>query len=360
MTIFNHDYLDVQRTGVNITTNLSLTPNTVEYFDYVGLVGGFIPLDRPVIDDYYVWVLKNGVLLTPSVDFKVNDDRKSITLALPPSIDDEFTLITYSSNVIATGIAYMQFKDMLNRVHFKRLSANKQTKLSADLKYNDIVIMVEDASNFDLPNPSRNKPGVVEIRGERIEYFSINGNVLGQLRRGTLGTGTPVIHKIGSYVQDIGASETVPYTENTISERVISDGTNIVPLTFAPAGFTNQWKYQNRDMTAEEIVNLANNAVEVFVSGNRLKKSNYKLYDVELGPESPAADRSYNQEFTASVTEKQVSLLETVNFGTIVTVVKRTGESWDSTVNIQTDDSTIAKFLKATPGIWYTENRKSD
>jgi hypothetical protein len=359
-TFFNHNVLDIQRTAVNITANLALTPNTIEYFNYVGLIGGFIPLDRPVIDDYYVWVLKNGVLLTPSVDFKVNENKQSITLALPTQIDDEFTLITYGSNVLATGIAYLQFKDMLNRVHFKRLSANKQTKLSADLKYNDTVVIVEDASNFDIPNPANNKPGVIEIRGERIEYFTITGNTLGQLRRGTLGTGTPTLHAIGSYVQDIGSSETVPYTEDTVTERVISNGTDIVSLNSPATAFSTAWKYQNRNMTDAEVVALSNNAVEVFVSGNRLKKNDYQLYDVALGPTSPAADRSYAKEFTVSTSEAQIELDKTVEFGTIITVVKRLGKSWDSDINIQTDDSKIANFLKATPGIWYTEIRKSN
>ena len=360
LTFYEHTVLDVQRTAINVQSNLSLTPNTVEYFNYLSVVGGNISLDRPVINDYYVWVLKNSTLLTPSVDFKLNDDRKSITLATAPSFGDEFTLITFSNNVLETGIAYLQFKDMLNRVHFKRLSLSKQTKLAADLKFNDTTIVVEDASNFDLPNPARNKPGVIEIRGERIEYFSLNGNVLGQLRRGTLGTGTPKMHRIGSYVQDIGASETVPYTEETVTDRVISNGTPTVPLKFNPAGFDITWKYQGRSMTAEEVSSLANNAVEVFVSGNRLKKQSYKLYDVTLGPESPLADREHPQQFTVDPETAEIQLLDTVDFGTIITVAKRTGVAWDSEVNIQNDDSTIARFLKSTPGIWYTEIRKSE
>jgi hypothetical protein len=83
--------------------------------------------------------------------------------------------------VLSAGVSYMQFKDILNRIHFKRLSANKQTQLAQPLNYLDTTITLLDATNFDIPNPAKNKPGVVEIRGERIEYFAINGNILSQL-----------------------------------------------------------------------------------------------------------------------------------------------------------------------------------
>ena len=416
-TFYKHDILDIQRTAINITSNLSLTPDTVDYYTYTSLAGGFLKLDRTVIDDNYVWVLKNGSLLTPSVDFKVNTNRQSITLASPPALTDEITLITFSSNVLTSGIAYMQFKDMLNRTHFKRLSANKQAQLTVELKYTDVTITVDNASNFDIPNPSQNKPGIIEIRGERIEYFTKVGNVLGQIRRGTLGTGTPTVHPVGSYVQDIGSSETIPYTETTKTDRVISDGTNFINLTFTPTlddmsiykwfsenGYTftgnfevvssynindvvvynNSYYYtinvvpavQNRLTTVD--YSTANstywklyvtsippgysqsNDVEVFAGGIRLKKKPYDLYNVLNGPDSPAANDRFDAEFSVNGTTKQVRLTEAVPFGTTVTVVKRLGTDWDRLINIQDDNSKIAKFLKSTPGISYKAVTKSE
>ena len=57
-----------------------------------------------------------------------------------------------------------------------------------------------------LSNPNRNLnlPGIIEINGERIEYYQKNGNVLSQLRRGTLGTGVPTVHLTNNYVIDLG------------------------------------------------------------------------------------------------------------------------------------------------------------
>jgi len=38
------------------------------------------------------------------------------------------------------------------------------------------------------------RPGIIFIAGERIEYYEANGNVLGKLVRGTLGTGAGSIY----------------------------------------------------------------------------------------------------------------------------------------------------------------------
>ena len=395
---FRHDILDIQRTAVTVTSDVVFTPNTVEYFDYTGVSGGTIKLDRSVINDSYVWVIKNGTLLTPAIDFKLNADKKSIKLTSMPADDDKITLMTYGSNVLKPGISYMQFKDMLNRVHYKRLSLNKQTTLVRDLYFNDVTIEVADASNFDIPNASTNKPGIIEVRGERIEYFTIDGNVLGQLRRGTLGTGTPVVHANGAYVQDIGPSETIPYLENTVIEQVVSNGTNIVPLAKITPGlyeFTNPTTLETKTLphdievfvggynSGSEWASNVEYTVGVFVTvgsytyrcttahtsstfhadianwtffiGNiRLKKDSYAVHNVNIHSESPEGDVAFDAEFTVDGTTKQITLATPLAFGTHVTVVKKTLTAWDSTTSVLNDNSKISGFLKATPGVWYT------
>lgn len=226
---YKHELLDIQR------TTISPILENPEIFYFTDIFGGIIRLDRAVINDNYIWVIKNGKLLTPSIDYKLNDGKTSITLATNAIAADNFTIMTYGSNIVLSTVSYMQFKDMLNRTHFKRLSLNKQAILVNQLNWNDTSILVDDASNFDLPNPTANKPGIIEIRGERIEYFEINQNVLSKLRRGTLGTGTPSIHPVGSYVQDIGTSETIPYFEKSTIEQIVSDGSLVVPITMTPS-----------------------------------------------------------------------------------------------------------------------------
>ena len=465
---YKHDILDIQRTAVNVTTSLSLTPNTPEYYNYTGVVGGKLTLDRAVINDNYVWVIRNGTLLTPSVDFILLEDKKTVKLTFLPNLDDEFVLITYGSNVLTSGIAYMQFKDMLNRVHFKRLSVNKQTKLVNDLRFTDLTIEVEDASNFDLPNPSKNKPGVIEIRGERIEFFTLDGNVLGQIRRGTLGTGTPTLHRAGTYVQEIGPSETVPYAESSIVQQVVSDGTNILPLTFVPTlwngsfvSWFNEYGYAFRgdysisfpypinsaiiynnlyytnilavpapsgrkvdvdyspenatywslfdynipvgygqsndievfvggydttavwtsgvdyivgtvvnvgsytyrciaDHTSSKVFNSDSANWQFFIGNIRLKKKPYSVHNVNQAANSPEGDIQINADFAVDGESKELRLTNKLSFGTRVTVVKRTGIAWDNTTNILASDTKIARFLKGSPGVWYTNIKFND
>jgi hypothetical protein len=95
-----------------------------------------------------------------------------------------------------------------------------------------------------------------------------------------------------------------------------------------------------------------------FVGNIRLKKHSYSVYNVNEAPESPEGDVVFDPDFTVDGTSAQITLTNNLEFGTYVTVIKRTGTAWDSSVNIQTDDSKIAKFLKATPGIWYSEVKR--
>ena len=452
---YNHDILDIQRTAITISTNLSITENSAESYTYKEALSGLIALDRTVISDEYVWVVKNNTLLTPSVDYKLNNNKQSIQLAIKPDISDVFTLITFGNNVLGSTISYMQFKDMLNRVHYKRLSKNKQTQLLQPLAFNDTTIVVENASNFDIPNAAINRPGIIEIRGERIEFFGINGNTLSKLRRGTLGTGVPLIHNAGTLVQDIGPSETLPYTESSVIQQIESDGSSIINLNFIPTkvvetaiNFTIGRQYKIVTLGTTDWNSVANTTgvtyavgslvtiaklstgtgtaistsygqcdeIEVFIGGynidtvwtpgisytigtivisgsytyqalvahtsketfkqdydlgywklfvgnTRLKKTPYKVHHelqssvASLNPTN--LDQLMAAEFTVDGVSAAVRLTTPVDVGVKVTVVKRMGTDWDSTLNIQYDAGAITEFLKATPGIWYNSNNIS-
>ena len=406
---YKHDILDIERTNITVNNTLTITPDTVEYYAYAGITGGTIVLDRTVLSDSYVWITKNGSLLVPNIDYILTEDKQVVKLTEHAYNADEFQIITYSSNVLTAGIAYMQFKDMLNRDHFKRLSLNKQTQLVQPLKYNDLTITVQDATNFDIPNPAKNKPGIIEIRGERIEYFTINYDsqkqvwVLGQLRRATLGTGAPMVHPVTSYVQDIGPSETIPYNNKVVAEQIVSDGTTVVPISFVPK------LYPIKDSTTHQVLRTVPADVEVFVGGYpvdsewaqgvaytvgtivtvgsytyrcvvdhtsstvflndsanwqffigniRLRKDSYKVYNANLAPDSPEGDVTFAPEFTVNGTTAVINLTTPLVSGTQVTVVRRSGTSWDSKVNLMDDNNSVAQFLKATPGIWYVNNNK--
>jgi hypothetical protein len=237
LSAYQHDILKIQRGIIKASNNLLFSSQNPAYYKYVGVLGGVINLQNPVIDENYFWVVKNGTLLVSSVDYKLNPDLLSVILGIPVTLNDIIEIIVFAGMPVEAGYSYMQFKDMLNRTIYKRLSKEKQTRLSQDLNFYDSYIYVDDAGNFDRPNKILNRPGVIEIHGERIEFFSVDGNKLGQLRRGTLGTGTPLVHLKRTYVQDIGPSETLPYTDTTNTYQTTINGTSIdtiIPLNFIP------------------------------------------------------------------------------------------------------------------------------
>jgi hypothetical protein len=255
---------------------------------------------------------------------------------------------------------------MLNRVVYKRLLLNKRATLVQALHWNDTEIVVDDAGNFDRPDSAKNRPGIVEIRGERIEYFRIDGNVLSQLRRGTLGTGIHQVNVPGTHVQDIGPSSTIPYTDTILTKQYISDGVSqTITLdngVVLDPGFTD-----------------LNSLFEVFVGGQnelvRLKKSEYTVFDVnQYGEPAKTVDSVqypengnvvYPQDYTVTnVTSltAQINLRKTVPQGTQITVVTRTGVTWDGDKssnprNIIDELGNVGSFVKASEGLWYSDYR---
>jgi hypothetical protein len=405
MSSYIHDSLAIERSTVTAISTKSLVPDSVEQYYFSSVSGGTIELTRAVADSSYVWIVKNGTLLVPNVDYKLNDDHRSITLGHALAVSDKIEVITFGNNELSSTIAYMQFKDMLNRTHFKRLSLNKQTRLQKDLRPTDLTITLIDGSNFAVP--SGQFPGVVEIRGERIEYGAKDGNVLSELRRATLGTGAPAVHRAGTHVQDIGITETIPYMDKTITEQYISSGSTTITLDTILSGIDSTCEYKGKLLSTSEAAALHTQAVEVFVGGYddvtewaaktryeagkivtlgaytykcvtahtssakfttdmskwtffigniRLKKAAYSVHNINKDPYSPAGDVEFGPDFVIDSEMNQLGLTNELSIGTHVTIIKRVGTAWDRTINIRDDSSKIANFIKATPGIWYSNN----
>jgi hypothetical protein len=292
---------------------------------------------------------------------------------------EKLEIILFNDSTIALGYGYMQFKDMLNRVHYKRIRKSKSTKLAVNLRQKDTEIYVEDGSVLSIPNPSRNLPGVIEINGERIEYFGIDGNVLTQLRRGTLGTGCPAIHRTKSYVIDIGPSETIPYNDQHIIETFVGDGSNkefLLNYTpkkddtshwFTNFGYTFKGEYNSlTSYIPKNVVSFnymyyknilpckgidptnpvywevyisipsthgQSNELDIFVGGYRLKKVPYYLFEESNNyPYSPEGDSQKEAEFSVNG-ENRVRLTTGAPENSKVVVIKKVGRIWEDAAN---------------------------
>lgn len=325
LSFYNHNILGIERTIDKFSPDVSLLEGVREFYELTGKLGGNYKLRAPALSGDYVWIVKNGKLLMNNIDYSLEEDHISIKLKDYLLTTDTVQIIAFTNTVVTDNFGYMQFKDMLNRVHYKRLNIAKTTMLAKGLLQYDKEIEVIDAAILDIPNPALNLPGIIEINGERIEYFSKIGNVLGQLRRATLGTGAPVSHASGTLVQNIGFSETIPYKDTTIIKSLKSDGTGNISLPYVP--------------------NV--NEVEVFVQGYRLKKADYVLYSNPDYPYSPEGDITLPAEF--SVTGTTILQLTSIPpVGVRITVVKKQGKLWnDLGKRLANSNNPIANFVKA-------------
>ena len=173
----------------------------------------------------YIFVALNGQPLVFGFDYLLEGNKitvKGKTIVSADRLDVLYFAVDGSAN--ATG--YRIFKDMLNRTFYKRISKTSSTKLTQTLEIDSTTITVEDGSVLSTPDASVNMPGVIFIDKERIEYFVKSGNVLSQIRRGTLGTGAKV-HSSGASVVDAGGTQTVPYADTISTSTYTGDGSTV-------------------------------------------------------------------------------------------------------------------------------------
>jgi hypothetical protein len=180
----------------------------------------------------YVWL--NGAQLVQGTDYTASGNTITVSGKTITSSDRlDVMYFAVDSAVNATG--FRIFKDMMNRTFYKRISKTATTKLTLDITEGTQSITVEDGSVLQTPNATANLPGVVFIDKERIEYFIKTGNVLSQLRRGTLGTGIKE-HGSGTEVVDASGTQTIPYADTVYTNTFTGDGSTLTfALSQAPA-----------------------------------------------------------------------------------------------------------------------------
>lgn len=222
----DHDYLIednqlkmvvpcVENDELRITTFTNHDPDFIRTERFKGNLTDTYRLQRPALNSAYVWVSYNGVPLAPDIDFTVDHNGYLVKINRGPFFglntspaDD--VVITSFVGLDAKLTAYRMFRDMLGRTHYKRLSDYNSTLLAQNLYSTSTSIVVGDASVLTMPDIDQNRPGVILIAGERIEFFTVNGNELGQLRRGTLGTAPRDEFVAGTVVVDQGSLQTMP------------------------------------------------------------------------------------------------------------------------------------------------------
>mgnify|MGYP001106062184 CR=1 FL=1 len=211
----NHDSLGIERFNYDVVERTQMTVGSEGYHEYRLLKNNLLELTKEALSVKYVWISVNGKWLTPTADYVLLENKKSIQFITDLNAYDVIDVIHFAGNPIENRLGWRQFKDMLNKTTYLRLSADKEFKLSKDLNWYDRSIEVEgDVDNLPQPTSNSKNPGVLFIQGERIEYFRREGNVLKQLRRGTLGTGIKDVYTLGTIFYDQSLDSVLPYTDS--------------------------------------------------------------------------------------------------------------------------------------------------
>ena len=146
--------------------------------------------------------------LVPGRMFDTLDIRVFSNVA-PDTNDYAFRLFDTpnSTTIINNQWKLLEFR---NRSFYRIANANVTT-LTSNLSMLDSNISIANASLLPEPNPTLAIPGVVFIDGEKITYYTRDtvNNVLGQIRRGVDGTGTPAIHLANTRVVDSSVQQAV-------------------------------------------------------------------------------------------------------------------------------------------------------
>ena len=254
--------------------------------------GEFYLFGTPLNNDYaFVWL--NGENLVQGFDWILTGNKITISRTLHTNDRIDVMYFVTEGNNFSTG--FRIFKDMLNRTFYKRISQTNTTTLAADLLLNDKTITVVDGSVLKSTDGSTQLPGVIFIDNERIEYLYKDGNVLTNIRRGTLGTAIKN-HTAGAAVVDASGQQTVPYADTIYTKKHIADGSTTAFIS-------------------SQSVSTAY-GVDVFVGGRRLPP---------IGVDGSTANYTVN---TWDGSSANIILSEQPAAGTEVKIIQKRGQIW--------------------------------
>ncbi|MCK9530999.1 MAG: hypothetical protein M0R77_10650 [Gammaproteobacteria bacterium] len=157
----------------------------------------------------------DGSYMTPLVDYNYNPSNRQLSFSSPVSnvrivvryminnvVYDVIRNYDYTTSyTFAAGTKLYHHSGQHAKNRLYRVSIENTTSLAEPLKWRDREIVLTDA--IDLPSQGSSqarmdKPGVIWIGGERIEFWRRDGNVLKQIVRGTGGTSAGYAESVGS------------------------------------------------------------------------------------------------------------------------------------------------------------------
>jgi hypothetical protein len=199
-----------------------------------GRPSGVFNLRFDPLNASYMYVWLNGEQLTQNYNYTLTGNTITV-MGKTLTTSDRLDVMYFALERAVGATGYRIFKDMMNRTFYKRISKTHTTELTRTLAVDDETITVADGSvlanpqtviGLDGSTVSTIIPGVVFIGKERIEYFTKTNNQLGQIKRGTLGTGVKE-HGSGTAVVDASGTQTIPYVDTVYTNTFTGDGSTI-------------------------------------------------------------------------------------------------------------------------------------
>ena len=255
---YSYDYMITNQGNLLLSPNYSNSTNfslkvitfsnqdrlNIETKTFIGNPNRIFTLDRPVLNENYIWVMYNDPnvgmrSLINGVDFQILSDYITVlisdTYAITPS--DTIFIMSFANPTIPDNIlGYRISNDFLGNTTFTRIANQNSTYLTKPLSFTDTEIHVADSTILSPADPLTNSPGVILINGERIEFFVNEDNVLGQLRRATRGTGPAYYSEEGTVVIDQGIDQIINISPgNAYSEHIL------VQNTYTSASLSNTY-----------------------------------------------------------------------------------------------------------------------
>ena len=386
-TFSNHDITGLERESFDVVFSTTHAPEgTNAYIDRNNLTKGYLELSKPAISTNYVWIVKNGKLLTPEIDYVLNADKTGVQLARRVNKNSTIEVLHFAGSISTPKYGFRIFKDMLNRFHFKRLNNQNTYTLAQPLNYYDSQIILQNADGITIPDRNRNQPGIIWIDKERIEYYAVENATLSGLRRGTLGTGIATVHQSGTTVVGQGPEETIPYKEN----QQITDLTDFadgstgeilldVDLHTPANEYVTKIGSSLSAFESETLIDeIAASMVDIFVGGRRLRKPlplepnnklkdrNWYKFNAAIDLDSPDGDEIVPAEYTMEIAyiDGQPKTLLILNIqddahpdnipltGEQILLVKKNGNLWNDIVDTNTSlslsdsQNKIARFIR--------------
>jgi hypothetical protein len=288
------------------------------------------------------------------MDFTVLGDKKTVQLSAKYKLADTSTVIitSYESGQNNETIGFRMFYDNFGRTHYKRLSGANSTQLVADLLSTDTVISVLDSSMLSPPDLENRIPGVVLIDGERIEYYTLVGNVLGQLKRGALGTGVKAVHSAGTTVVDQGIGQTMRVID-TPKVEYHSTATTATNTVYELTAFTFTTS-TSVDVSAQVSVFLRGKKL-FNTSASVLEHANDVAFDSGLtNSNGVSSDTVIPNEYTITWVNGQyfLEIAGEVAPGEQIKVVQNSTQAWwdiTSLLSLVDQNTEQVRFLRSSP-----------